>query len=395
MKIFPAAAMIFLALAPAVEGAENAPELRENPLPGWALGGFVRPEGANPAISPNPASVFDCPMAKAPIRWEESDTFNPAAAVFNGKICVLYRAEDDTHRGIGSRTSRLGLAESDDGVRMRRLPAPVLYPDEDAAKEFEWTGGCEDPRLAKAEDGTYVLTYTAWNKENRKARLCVATSRDLRKWTKHGPAFAKAYGGKYRDLYCKSGSILTERSPRRPDEFVAAKVGGRYFMYWGEHRVFGAYSDDLINWTPVENPDGSLRAAISPRRGFFDSLLTECGPAAIRTPKGCLLLYNGKNAGGENGDARFNAGAYCAGQALFDADNPMKPVARLDAPFFRPMEDFEKSGQYRDGTVFIEGLAYFKGKWFLYYGCADSKVGVAVFDPKRRTPGDPLPAARK
>ena len=55
------------------------------------------------------------------------------------------------------------------------------------------------------------------------------------------------------------------------------------------------------------------------------------------------------------------------------------------------MDNFEKSGQYKDGTVFIEGLVFFKGKWFLYYGCADSLVGVAIFDPSKKTSGDPLP----
>jgi predicted GH43/DUF377 family glycosyl hydrolase len=56
------------------------------------------------------------------------------------------------------------------------------------------------------------------------------------------------------------------------------------------------------------------------------------------------------------------------------------------------MEAFEKSGQYRDGTVFIEGLVYHRKKWYLYYGCADSRVAVAVFDPKHPLAGDPVPA---
>jgi len=63
----------------------------------------------------------------------------------------------------------------------------------------------------------------------------------------------------------------------------------------------------------------------------------------------------------------------------------------LDTPFLRPMEEFEKSGQYVDGTVFLQGLVYYKSKWFLYYGCADSKVGVAVFDPNNPSDFDPLP----
>ena len=50
--------------------------------------------------------------------------------------------------------------------------------------------------------------YTQWNRHV--PRLAVATSRNLKDWTKHGPAFAKAFDGKFFNLGCKSGSILTE-----------------------------------------------------------------------------------------------------------------------------------------------------------------------------------------
>ena len=56
----------------------------------------------------------------------------------------------------------------------------------------------------------------------------------------------------------------------------------------------------------------------------------------------------------------------------------------MDEPFIKPELAFEKSGQYVAGTTFIEGLVPFKNKWFLYYGTADSFVGVAVYDPKRK-----------
>lgn len=361
----------------------------ENKLPDWALGGFVRPK-ENPVIVPNKDSVFDCPMQKRPIKWEESDTFNPTSTIYKNKLCVLYRAEDNTHQGIGSRTSRLGLAETTDGVNMKRYPSPVFYPAEDSAKEFEWTGGCEDPRISMTEDGLYVLTYTSWNK--KVARLSVATSRDLRTWKKHGPAFLKAKNGKYANMFCKSGTIVVEKSKKDASKYVIAKVNGKYLMYWGEARIYAATSDDLVNWEPVENPNGSLKELIAPRRGFFDSSLTEVGPAAIKTDKGFLVLYNGKNSRGNDADRRFAEGTYAAGQVLFDLQNPYSAIARLDVPFFRPMADFEKKGQYAQGTVFIEGLTFYKGKWFMYYGCADSLVGVAIFDPQKASRfGDPIP----
>lgn len=359
----------------------------QNVLPDWALGGFVRPEKANPIITPNPSNQFDCPMQDKKIGWEESDVFNPAATVKDGKIYVLYRAEDNSATGIGKRTSRIGLAESEDGIHMKRRKTPVMYPDKDNMKEYEWEGGCEDPRVTMTEDGLYVMAYTSWNR--KVARLCIATSRDLVKWEKHGPAFAKAYNGRFKDIFCKSGSMVTEIKNGKQ---VLTKIDGKYFMYWGEHAVYAATSDDLVNWTPILDEKNELATVIKPRPQYFDSALTECGPPAILTDKGIVLLYNDKNQTNDSKrDKRFTAGAYCAGQLLTDPKEPMKVLQRLDVPFFRPMASFEKSGQYVDGTVFIEGLVFFKNKWYLYYGCADSQVSVAIYDPAKKTPGDQIP----
>ena len=354
-------------------------------LPDWAFGGFERPENVNPVISPIDNTWFYCPLTEDSVAWESNDTFNPAATIYDEKIVVLYRAEDKSGIGIGRRTSRLGYATSVDGVTFQRRSTPVFYPDNDLQKSLEWPGGCEDPRIAVTVDGLYVMMYTQWNRDI--PRLAVATSKDLVHWTKYGPAFAKAYDGKFYNMACKSGSILTELIHGRQ---VIKKVGGKYFMYWGEEHVFAATSEDLVNWTPIVNIDGSLKRLFSPRDGYFDSQLTECGPPAIYTPKGIVLLYNGKNHSGK-GDKRYTPNVYAAGQALFDANDPTHLISRLDEPFFRPMDSFEKSGQYVDGTVFIEGMVYFKGKWYLYYGCADSKVGVAVYDPKNPSLPDPLP----
>ena len=359
----------------------------QNVLPDWALGGFVRPEKANPIITPNPSNQFDCPMQDKKIGWEESDVFNPAATVKDGKIYVLYRAEDNSATGIGKRTSRIGLAESEDGIHMKRRKTPVMYPDKDNMKEYEWEGGCEDPRVTMTEDGLYVMAYTSWNR--KVARLCIATSHDLVKWEKHGPAFAKAYNGRFKDIFCKSGSMVTTI---KDGKRVLTKIDGKYFMYWGEHAVYAATSDDLVNWTPILDEKNELATVIKPRPQYFDSALTECGPPAILTDKGIVLLYNGKNQTNDSKrDKRFTAGAYCAGQILTDPKEPMKVLQRLDVPFFRPMASFEKSGQYVDGTVFIEGLVFFKNKWYLYYGCADSQVSVAIYDPAKKTPGDQIP----
>ncbi|MCW3115262.1 MAG: glycosidase related protein [Segetibacter sp.] len=358
--------------------ALTLPAQKQNTLPDWAFGPFVRPQNVNPVLSPNPASRFIDPMSKKEVAWEANDVFNPAAAIKNNKIYVLYRAEDKSGIAIGTRTSRLGLAESVDGIAMKRRSTPVMFPGNDSQKEFEWPGGCEDPRVAMTADGRYVMCYTQWNK--KVPRIGVATSRDLITWTKHGPAFRKAYNGRFFNMASKSASIITRLVNGKQ---VIAKINGKYWMYWGEHFVNTATSDDLVNWRPMLDEKGELKQCIATRKGFFDSDLTECGPPAIMTSKGILLIYNGKNKAGKDGDENYTTNTYAAGQVLFDLKDPTKPIARLDKPFFVPQEPFEKSGQYPAGTVFTEGLVFFKNKWFLYYGCADSRVAVAVFSTKK------------
>ncbi len=120
-------------------------------------------------------------------------------------------------------------------------------------------------------------------------------------------------------------------------------------MYWGEQHVYAATSTDLVNWMPLVNADGTLKILFSPRKGYFDSQLTECGPPAIMTGKGIVLLYNGKN-GTDDGDKNYTANAYCGGQALFSLSDPTKLITRLDKPYFIPEASFEKSGQYPAGT---------------------------------------------
>src|ERR1700727_2390459 len=115
-------------------------------LTDWSIGAFSRPVD-EPLIRPRPESVFANPIDGKVVHWEALHTFNPAAVVRNGKVFVLYRAEDDSgSMQIGMHTSRLGLAESDDGIHFMRRPEPVFYPAEDGQKSREWPGGVEDPR---------------------------------------------------------------------------------------------------------------------------------------------------------------------------------------------------------------------------------------------------------
>ena len=157
--------------------------------------------------------------------WESAGVFNPAVVMHDGKIVMLYRAQD-THG-----TSRLGYAESADGIHFTRRPEPVLSPEAD----YEKDGGVEDPRLVKFGD-TYYLTYTGYNTKD--AQLCLATSHDLIHWDRKG-VILPAYKGNWNTGWTKSGAIVPE------------KIDGKYWMYFlgttpDKNDQMGlAYSTDL------------------------------------------------------------------------------------------------------------------------------------------------------
>jgi beta-1,2-mannosidase len=333
---------------------------------------FYKPP-ENPILRADSSLTFKDPITKKMVKWQRADVFNPAAIVKDRMVYLLYRCEDNPAAAIGGRTSRIGLAESDDGIHFKKFPSPVLYPDESRFKQYDYPGGCEDPRVVQTSEGTYLMTYTSWNDST--ARLSIAFSKDLMHWQKKGPAFAKAYNGKFLNIWSKSGSIITAMYNRK---MVAEKINGKYWMYWGEKFINLAWSYNLYDWYPLLNEKGELKSFIAPRPKKFDSELTECGPPAIMTPKGIVLLYNGKNAMNENADPSLPKGTYSTGEIIFDKHDPGKVIERSDKSFLRPSLPHELTGQYQAGTTFAEGLVFFKGRWFLYYGTADSFVGVEV-----------------
>lgn len=330
---------------------------------------FTKADEANPIMKPDQNSTFYCPVRNAVVHWEEKDVFNPAAVVRNDTVFLLYRAEDSIGKYAG--TSRIGLAWSTDGLHFTRHPVPVLYPDNDPLKKYEWEGGCEDPRIVEDENGTYFMTYTAYDGD--KARLLEASSKDLLHWTKYGPVFTKAFNSKYVNEWSKSGSIVCNYENGKA---IAVKINGKYWMYWGDTNIFLASSDDLINWTPVESNKGKLLSVFGPRKGKFDGDLVEPGPPAMLTERGIVLIYNSRNVPAK-GDTGLAEGTYTASQILMDKNDPAKMINRMDTYFIKPDKPYELTGQVNH-VCFTEGLVKYKGKWFLYYGTADSKIAVAV-----------------
>jgi predicted GH43/DUF377 family glycosyl hydrolase len=332
----------------------------------WAIMPFSKVDSVNPILRAGD-NTFVCPILKQTVKWEEKDVFNPAAIVRDGKIWLLYRAEDKIGKFAG--TSRIGLASSKDGLHFQKQPEPVFFPDNDSLKIYEWEGGVEDPRVVESPDGKYIMTYTSY--DGKTARLMLAISDDLNRWNKHGIVLK----GKYKNTWSKSGAIVAKQIG---ENIVAQKVNGKYWMYFGDTDLFILSSDDLIHWEPLEE-NGQLKKVLSPRPGYFDSRLVESGPFALIREEGILLIYNGMNLDTDQRDPEIKPGAYCGGQALFDPKDPSRLISRLEKNFIMPDREYETEGQVNQ-VCFLEGMVPFNGKWFLYYGTADSKIGVAVHE---------------
>jgi beta-1,2-mannosidase len=354
----------------------------------WAFPYFEKVDSINPIMSPSAELEFNDPITGAVIKWEERNVLNPTAVVKDGKIYLFYRAQDMEG------TSRIGMAVSEDGLHFEKMPEPVFYPDNDSMKIYEWNykkseaeqensedcyfcyfDGVEDPRIVESETGEYIMTYTSY--DGKTARLSVASSKDLNTWIKHGLVLKEE---KYKDTWSKAGAIVSELINNK---IVAKKINGDYWMYFGDTNLFMATSKDLVNWKVVENQDSGKRISVlHPRSGYFDSRLVEPGPYALVIDEGILLIYNSSNAADFN-DPKLPTSTYAAGQALFDKENPFKLIDRTKSYFIHPDKDYEKVGEVNE-VCFVEGLVYFREKWFLYYGTADSKIAVAIYDPLKK-----------
>lgn len=323
-----------VASAAALPGVASAVPGPAGPSPaGFPLGPFTKSPG-NPILRPDPSHD-----------WESAYLFNPCAIVVGSKVALLYRAQN------AARTSCIGLAFSDDGFTFERLPEPVLAPTE----PWEQPGGCEDPRVVRVK-GTYYLTYTAY--DGKHALLCLATSTDLVHWTKYPPLFPDlADPGHAARPWNKSGAIATD------------PMNGYYWMYFGESNIFWARSRDLIHWETPGNDD-PVAVPVFPWEG---SLIEPGPPPLVVGGDRLLLVYNGRS----DGKGGYRKGQYSTGQLLIDRADPTKAVARLERPFLAPTADDEQNGQVNH-VVFSEGLVRFRQRWFLYYGMADSVLGVAT-----------------
>ena len=308
-------------------------------------GTFAKRAKQNPIIKPDPDHS-----------WESKATFNPAAIDLNGKIHILYRAMSDDN------TSSFGYADTRNGVTiLERAPAPVYVPRADF--EIKKGGGnnnsgCEDPRLTKI-GATIYLTYTAfdgvdlWHAAISSISVADFHARRFDKW--------------------KMPQLVTPDFVRDKDLcLLPEKINGQYLLI---HRVdqggqiCGDFLDSL-DFT-AQRIDRCIEI-MGPRPGMWDSEKIGAAAPPIKTKHGWLFIYHGVS----------KTTSYRLGAALLDLKNPSLILARTADPIFEPVEKYEMEGQISK-VVFSCGMVLRQDTLFLYYGAADSTVGVAKLSLKK------------
>lgn len=272
--------------------------------------------------------------------WEQAAVFNPAVVYENGIFHLLYRACDQPFRfdapvPAARFTSVIGHATSRDGIHFERDPAPVL-----AGQGPQEAWGVEDPRITRISD-TYYMLYTAFGGRTwTDYRIALAWSRDLVHW---------------------EGRRILLDEPNKDAALFPERIGGRYvLLHRREPDIWLAWSDDLRVWT-------DHRVLMQPRDGAWDSLKIGAAGPPIRTDDGWLLFYHGV-------DGRRT---YRLGVALLDARDPARVLARQAEPVLEPELDWERRGLVPE-VVFSCGAADVGDSYYVYYGAADTVIGVAA-----------------
>lgn len=204
-----------------------------------------------------------------------------------------------------------------------------------------------DPRLVKVDDTYYIM----WCQDEYGASIGMAKTTDFRTFTRLENPF----------LPYNRNAVLFPR-----------KIGGNFIMLSrpcdNAHTAFGdifiSESKDMEFW-------GRHRHVMSPSKNWWDSLKIGAGAAPIETDKGWLLFYHGVVN-------TCNGYVYSIGAAILDIDQPSRVIHRCSNYILAPEEWYEERGFVPNVCFPCAALCDAEsGRIAIYYGCADSYVGIA------------------
>ncbi len=302
--------------------------------------------------------------------------------------------------------SRVGLARVllDDGVPVGVDREGVVLQPDAGWEQARTHGGVEDPRITwvPALDH-HVMTYVAYGPLG--PRTAVAVSADLRHWERLGPLQFGYQPDLDVDLNHFTNKDVVFFSEPVPGPDGEPSFAALHRPTWDLDIVapgLGTYlpagvSDDRpgiwISYVPVDDVLADITAlarlhrhrAVAGPAFPFEELKIGAGPPPLRIPEGWLLLHHGvtgKLLPGVDHQPLVN---YAVGAMILSADDPGVVMARTAEPLMTAELSEERSGIVPN-VVFPTAIEQIDGRQFVFYGMADSRIGVAELHRIQESP---------
>ena len=327
--------------------------------------------------------------------FEAEGVLNPASGRSpDGRLWLLPRLV------AAGNVSRVGIAEvlvRDGRPAGVRRDGVVLAPDAGWERSHDHAG-VEDPRTTWiAGLGVHVMSYVAFGPLG--PRPALAVSGDLRTWRRLGPVHFEYQPELDADLnlFPNKDVVYFPEAIPGPDGRLAYAMLHR--PMWDLGAIIGgsdiyrpAGRDDprpgiWISYTPVDEVRDDVRALTHVRSHRlvalseyeYEAVQIGAGPPPIRVGEGWLLIHHGVSGTLAAGWNRQRNARYCAGAMLLDPGDPGTVLARTTSPLLEPLVTEERDGTVPN-VVFPTAIEEIDGQRFVFYGMADSSIGVARLD---------------
>src|SRR5437763_12571298 len=312
---------------------------------------------------------------------EAGGVLNPAATRGpDGQLYLLPRLV------AAGKYSRISLArvvfQRGAPVGVERLGV-VLEPQAPYEHNTHTGGGVEDPRVTYlAAQDLYVMTYTALGPAG--PRIAVAVARDLRHWQRTGLVrFAPYHGLDLTTLDNKDALLFPEPVPAPDGRPALALIHRPTFRVAPPGGLRDSRPSMWLSYAPLDEIGGDRPVVFGqhhllagPRQGW-ERLKVGGGTPPLRVGHAWLVLYHGVCGRIMAGVDQQQEVCYSAGALLLDARDPRRVLARSTHSLLAPAVPDECAGVV-PRVVFPTGLdTHSDGTLDVYYGMADSRIGVA------------------